>query len=121
MNKTIIFDEKSCQWSKNELVNAWTLGAYECRLNDHLQTRGYLLLRDVYEALGIPITKESLIAGWVRAKIHEQFRFEIYTKNEWRDGSRTTRYGIRHTICITIGRRVLTRALSFSPFLQLLL
>lgn len=80
MNKTIIFDEKSCQWSKNELVNAWTLGAYECRLNDHLQTRGYLLLRDVYEALGIPITKESLIAGWVRAKIHEQFRFEIYTK-----------------------------------------
>lgn len=46
MNKTIIFDEKSCQWSKNELVNAWTLGAYECRLNDHLQTRGYLLLRD---------------------------------------------------------------------------
>lgn len=34
----------------------------------------------VYEALGIPITKESLIAGWVRAKIHEQFRFEIYTK-----------------------------------------
>lgn len=36
MNKTIIFDEKSCQWSKNELVNAWTLGAYECRLNDHL-------------------------------------------------------------------------------------
>lgn len=34
MNKTIIFDEKSCQWSKNELVNAWTLGAYECRLND---------------------------------------------------------------------------------------
>ncbi|WP_195982760.1 DUF6353 family protein [Ruminococcus sp. 1001275B_160808_F8] len=80
MNKTIIFDEKSCQWSKNELVNAWTLGAYECRLNDHLQTRGYLLLRDVYEALGIPITKESLIAWWVRAKIHEQFRFEIYTK-----------------------------------------
>ena len=80
MNKTIIFDEKSCQWSKNELVNAWTLGAYECRLNDHLQPRGYLLLRDVYEALGIPITKESLIAWWVRAKIHEQFRFEIYTK-----------------------------------------
>lgn len=43
MNKTIIFDEKSCQWSKNELVNAWTLGAYECRLNDHLQTRGLLI------------------------------------------------------------------------------
>lgn len=79
MNKTIIFDEKSCQWSKNELVNAWTLGAYECRLNDHLQTRGYLLLRDVYEALGIPITKESLVAGWVGATIHVQFRFDVYT------------------------------------------
>lgn len=79
MNKTIIFDEKSCQWSKNELVNAWTLGAYECRLNDHLQTRGYLLLRDVYEALGIPITKESLIAGWVRAQIRDRFGFDIYS------------------------------------------
>ena len=107
MNKTIIFDEKSCQWSKNELVNAWTLGAYECRLNDHLQTRGYLLLRDVYEALGIPITKESLIAGWVRAKIHEQFRFEIYTKTN----------GVMEAVLpdmeLDIGRRVLTRALSF--------
>ena len=79
MNKTIIFDEKSCQWSKNELVNAWTLGASVCRFDDHLQTRGYLLLRGVYEALGIPIAKESLIAGWVRAKIHVQFRFAIYT------------------------------------------
>ena len=77
MNKTIIFDEKSCQWSKNELVNAWTLGAYECRLNDHLQTRGYLLLRDVYEALGIPITKESLIAGWVRLPSRHSFLYKF--------------------------------------------
>lgn len=80
MNKTILFDEKSCQWSKNELINGWTLGAYECRLNDHLQTHGYLLLRDVYEALGIPTTKESLIAGWVRDEIHNWFKFEIHSK-----------------------------------------
>lgn len=114
MNKTIIFDEKSCQWSKNELVNAWTLGAYECRLNDHLQTRGYLLLRDVYEALGIPITKESLIAGWVRAKIHEQFRFEIYTKTNGVMEAVLPDMELDIRYALPSEERVLTRALSFS-------
>lgn len=121
MNKTIIFDEKSCQWSKNELVNAWTLGAYECRLNDHLQTRGYLLLRDVYEALGIPITKESLIAGWVRAKIHEQFRFEIYTKTNGVMEAVLPDIELDIRYALPSEERALVRTLSFSPFLQLLL
>lgn len=51
MKKTILFDEKSCRWEKNKLMNVATLVAYECRLNDHFQLYGYLLLRDVYEAV----------------------------------------------------------------------
>ena len=35
----------------------------EC--NQQLQMDGYLLLSDVYKKLDIPITKASLVAGWV--------------------------------------------------------
>ena len=39
---------------------------------------GYLLLRDVYEALGIQITRESLVAGWVKGENCERFEYEIH-------------------------------------------
>lgn len=79
MKKTIIFDERSPRWDKNELVNGLTLASYECRLNDWLQIYGCLLLRDVYEALGIPVTKESLVAGW-RSSSVPYFKFEYRFK-----------------------------------------
>jgi hypothetical protein len=31
---------------------------------DLLRVRGYVFLRDVYEAFGIPITKASIYVGW---------------------------------------------------------
>ena len=79
MKKTIIFDDKSPRWEKNELVNGLTLATYECRLNDWLQIYGCLLLRDVYEQLGIPITRESLVAGWVISSV-PHFEFECHLK-----------------------------------------
>jgi hypothetical protein len=78
MKKTILFDEKSCRWEENKLVNGLVVGIYECRLNDNFQLYGYLLLRDVYEALGIPITKESLVAGWIKGENHKKFEYEIH-------------------------------------------
>jgi len=82
MKKTILFDEKSCRWEKNKLVNGLTLGAYECRLNDNFQLYGYLLLRDVYEALGIQITRESLVAGWIKSENHKRFQYEIHENSD---------------------------------------
>ena len=79
MKKTIRFDEESPTWSKNELANEWLLRNYEYRLNDLLQMYGRLLLRDVYEQLGIPITRESLVAGW-RSNTVSQFTFELHSK-----------------------------------------
>ncbi len=78
MKKTILFDERSCRWEKNRLFNGLTLGAYECRLNDNLQMHGYLLLRDVCEALGIQMTKESLVADWVKGGNCEKFVYKIH-------------------------------------------
>lgn len=80
MKKTIIFDERSPRWDKNELVNGLILASYECRLNDWLQIYGCLLLRDVYEALGIPVTKESLVAGW-RSSSVPRFEFKLHPKS----------------------------------------
>lgn len=82
MKKTILFDEKSCRWEENKLMNGWVVGIYECRLNDNFQLYGYLLLRDVYEALGIPITRESLVAGWVKSEKYERFEYEIHENSD---------------------------------------
>lgn len=82
MKKTILFDEKSCRWEKNKLMNVVTLVAYECRLNDHFQLYGYLLLRDVYEALCIRITRESLVAGWVKSEKCERFEYEVHENSD---------------------------------------
>ena len=78
MKKTIIFDDKSPRWNKNERINGITLEAYECRLDDRLQMYRCLLLRDVYECLGIPITRESLVAGWVISSVpHFEFKYHF--------------------------------------------
>lgn len=79
MKKTIIFDERSPRWEKNGHINGLTLADYEYWLNDMLQMNRCLLLRDVYEQLGIPITKESLVAGWVISSV-PHFEFECHLK-----------------------------------------
>lgn len=79
MKKTIIFDEKSPKWSKNEPTNVLVSNNYEHWLNDMLQMNGHLLLRDVYECLGIPITRESLVAGWVISSV-PHFKFKYHFK-----------------------------------------
>ena len=64
------------------------------------------------------------VDAWLTDTLYLHPGFRKYFDNRCgtcKDGLYPTGYGIRHTICITIGRRVLTRALSFSPFLQLLL
>lgn len=80
MKKTIIFDERSPRWSKNELTNGWVLTNYEHWLNDMLKMNGRLLLRDVYEHLGIPITRESLVAGWTISSV-PHFNFKLRPKS----------------------------------------
>ena len=61
----IIFDERSYGWSNLQKINLIFLKQQERFFNELLRKRGYLFLRDVYEGLGLPITKESCIVGWV--------------------------------------------------------
>ena len=70
MSKTLskystIFDDCCTGWSKNKDHNLMFLKIQENYANELLKSRGWLFLRDVYEMLGIPITKESCIVGWI--------------------------------------------------------
>ena len=70
MSKTLskystIFDDCCTGWSKNKDHNLMFLKIQENYANELLKSRGWLFLRDVYQMLGIPITKESCIVGWI--------------------------------------------------------
>ena len=59
------FDESCVNWTKDRKFNIMFLKRQQTYCNDLLKLRGYLFLRDVYETIGIPITKESCIVGWI--------------------------------------------------------
>lgn len=78
----VLFDERSYGWSCLQKNNLIFLKHQERWLNELLRKRGYLFLRDVYEELGLPITKESCVVGWIydekNNKIGDNFvKFDI--------------------------------------------
>ena len=58
------FDSTNSNWNDNMDMNRMYLKSQETYFNDRLKVRGYVFLRDVYEALGFPITKASINTGW---------------------------------------------------------
>lgn len=74
------FDETSRMWRNDALMNRAFLTAQERYMNDILILRGYLFLNEVYEALGLPWTKEGQLVGWVLKSDPKEMA------NEGRDG-----------------------------------
>lgn len=60
-----VFDSSCKNWEENREWNLMFLKAAQNYFNDILKSAGYVFLRDVYEHLGIPVTKTSLMVGWV--------------------------------------------------------
>lgn len=58
------FDSASSKWVDNATTNMALLRYLESTYNELLKARGYVFLRDVYEALGIPIDYRSIVVGW---------------------------------------------------------
>lgn len=52
-------------WHKNAEDNLFFLKQQQNWANEKLKTRGYLFLNEVYEMLGIPVTKAGQVVGWV--------------------------------------------------------
>lgn len=90
---SIIFDCNCEAWNDDEKRNEMYL-KHACQyFNDLLKVRGYVFLRDIYEYLGVPVTKTSLVVGWRLGGTNSDniIEFNIVKLND-DDGS--TKYGI---------------------------
>lgn len=60
-----IFDHNCPGWERNKLYNEMFV---RCALNycrELCRARGYLFLNEVYEKLGMPLTRQGQMAGWI--------------------------------------------------------
>jgi Family of unknown function (DUF6353) len=59
------FDEANPNWTTDPTSNYYFLKGVQAHMNRLLDVRGHLFLFEVYDALGIPRTKETIVAGWL--------------------------------------------------------
>ena len=59
------FDEGNPYWKRDDGYNAMFVKSIQNWANDRLHANGVLFLNEVYEALGLPKTKEGQIVGWI--------------------------------------------------------
>lgn len=59
------FDPFSSEWSKEAEYNFTFLRAQQNWFNDLLKMKGYVMLNDVYERLGLTATSAGSVVGWV--------------------------------------------------------
>ena len=67
------FDEKSALWSKSYAENRMLVRLMLRYVNESFKGKGYWFVRDIYERLGLPPTKESIIAGYHRSGAQADF------------------------------------------------
>lgn len=60
--------DSSTTWSPQPDYNLVTLRAHQAYMNNVLNTKGHVLLNDVYDALGLERTKAGCVVGWVKGK-----------------------------------------------------
>ena len=64
------FDETSDYWDRNAEFNKMFVMRQQDYLNELLQSRGYVFLNEMYEALGMQKTQAGQAVGWVYDKNH---------------------------------------------------
>lgn len=60
----VFFDPSNPNWNPTPEYNLFFLRAQQNYMNDLLQKRGFVMLNDVYDALGMDRTKAGTIVGW---------------------------------------------------------
>lgn len=61
-----LWDESALEWSPNRELQYLTLRSLENHFNRELDVRGVVFLNDVYTALGLPMSKDAALVGWVK-------------------------------------------------------
>ena len=59
------FDEGCANWQKDPEYNLMFLRQQQSYFNDLLKSRGYVLLNEVYKGIGVPVSKDGHVVGWV--------------------------------------------------------
>lgn len=59
------FDELCQDWKRDPELNRVFLHCQQNYMNDLLRVRGHLFLNEVYDALGLPRSKEGQVVGWL--------------------------------------------------------
>lgn len=63
-NYSRFFDENNQLWTKDNVMNRFTLNNQRKYMYDLLATRGYLFLNEAYDMLGFSRTKNGQLVGW---------------------------------------------------------
>lgn len=67
-NYSRFFDENNQLWTKDNVMNRFTLNNQRKYIYDLLATRGYLFLNEAYDMLGFSKTKNGQLVGWTYEK-----------------------------------------------------
>lgn len=73
-------------WTNNKERNKMIVDSVLDYCYAKFRARRYLFLNEVYQELGIPMTKQGQIAGWVFDKDHaEDYMWTVWTKDDGYD------------------------------------
>lgn len=78
---TVKFNESCKAYDKNHEYNKMYIRTFIQYMHDKLCNRGYLFLRDAYEYLGIPVTRNILGKGWAINNLKGIDDFMSFTYN----------------------------------------
>lgn len=81
------FAEGCTGWTKNPELNHMFLRQQQNWANEKLKSKGYLYLNEVYEMLGLPLSKDGHVVGWIYDDTDgDNFIdfgiYDVYTPNE---------------------------------------
>lgn len=82
------FDECSTAYENDHEVNLYFLRAQEAWANNVFHQQGYLTLNEVYDRLGIPLTRSGYEIGWVDSKPNEPVKHISFGIYDGRQASR---------------------------------
>lgn len=83
-----MFNKHNRNWNVDPMYNLLFLRGQEKWANDRLVRDGFLLLNDVYEALGMERTKAGMVVGWVYDKTGRNLEGDNYiTFGVWDENS----------------------------------
>lgn len=68
------FDEHNVNWKDMPEYNMLFLRAVQNFANQQLNQKGYILLNDVYDSLGMERTKEGCVVGWLKKRSDHEDR-----------------------------------------------